>query len=269
VMRLPGARSVYDLNEDYEKELAPRRAAAWKSADRAELLAKVRRAAGIRTLEKLPKPKVTSAGVVERPGCRIEKLILVPEEGLALPALKFLPEKPKPGGAVLYVHEQGKAADASPGGPIERLVQDGHTVLAIDLCGTGQTKPAGSEGKEVFTAYLLGRSYVGLRAENILVAARWAREQAPAGQPGEITLVAVGRAGVPALHAAALEPGLFRSVKLVRPPAPWSGVVRSRLTQVPMADVVHGALLTYDLPELAAAPGTRLSVEETWQKTKP
>ena len=269
VMRLPGARSVYDLNEDYEKELAPRRAAAWKSADRAELLGKVRQAAGIRTLEKLPKPKATSVAVVERAGCRIEKLLLIPEEGLALPALKFLPEKPQPGGTVLYVHEQGKAADASPGGPIDRLVQEGHTVLAIDLCGTGQTKPSGSEGKDVFTAYLLGRSYVGLRAENVLVAARWAKEQTPAGKPGGIGLVAVGRAGVPALHAAALESGLFQSVKLVRPPASWSAVVRGRLAQVPAADVVHGALLTYDLPDLAAAVGPKLAVDEPQEKAKP
>jgi hypothetical protein len=268
-MHLPHARSVYDLNADYEKELAPRRAAAWKSADRAVLLAKVRQAAGVRTLEKLPKPKATSVAVVERAGCRIEKLLLIPEEGLALPALRLLPEKPRPGGTVLYVHEQGKAADASPGGPIDRLVQEGHTVLAVDLCGTGQTKPSGSEGKDVLTAYLLGRSYVGLRAENVLVAARWAKEQTPAGQPGGIRLVAVGRAGVPALHAAALESGLFQSVKLVRPPASWSAVVRGRLAQVPAADVVHGALLTYDLPDLAAALGPKLAVEEPQERAKP
>ncbi len=39
VMSLPGARSVYDLNEDYENELAKRRAASWASGDRAARLA--------------------------------------------------------------------------------------------------------------------------------------------------------------------------------------------------------------------------------------
>ena len=42
VMRLPGARSVYDLNAEYEKQLAARRAAAWQGGERAELLARVR-----------------------------------------------------------------------------------------------------------------------------------------------------------------------------------------------------------------------------------
>ena len=61
-MSLPGARSVYDLNEDYENELAKRRAAAWATGDRAALLDEVRRLAGIRKLSELPKPRVESAG---------------------------------------------------------------------------------------------------------------------------------------------------------------------------------------------------------------
>ena len=56
-MLLAGARSTYDLNEDYEKQLAAGRAEAWKAGDRTQLLAKVRQLAGIRSLEKLPKPE--------------------------------------------------------------------------------------------------------------------------------------------------------------------------------------------------------------------
>ena len=53
-MKLPGARSAYDLNDDYENELAPRRAAAWADQDRAVLLERVRQIAGIRKLDQLP-----------------------------------------------------------------------------------------------------------------------------------------------------------------------------------------------------------------------
>ena len=56
-MLLAGARSTYDLNEDYEKQLAACRAVTWKTGDRAQLLAKVRQLAGIRRLEELPKPE--------------------------------------------------------------------------------------------------------------------------------------------------------------------------------------------------------------------
>ena len=42
VLSLPRARSVYDLNEDYENELAKRRALSWASGNRAARLAEVR-----------------------------------------------------------------------------------------------------------------------------------------------------------------------------------------------------------------------------------
>ena len=263
VMLLPGARSVYELNEDYEKTLAPRRTEAWKTGDRGALLAKVRQLAGIRRLDELPQPAIEGLGTIERPGYRVEKLVLKTEEGIVLPALSFLPEKGTSLPAVLYVHEQGKAADAAPGGPIERLVLEGRQVLAVDLRGTGQTKPAGSEGKDVYTAYLLGRSYVGLQAEDVLQAARCLKERTGASpQPTGVELVAVGVAGIPALHAAASEADLFGSVKLVRTLASWSGVIYSRLNQVQGSQIVHGALTTYDLLDLAAMLGGKLTIEQ-------
>lgn len=262
VMLLPGARSTYDLNEEYENQLVPRRAERWKTGKRDQLLAEVRRLAGIRRLGELPKPEAETLDSVRRPGYRIEKLLLRPEEGIVLPALRFLPKEPKSSQAVLYVHEQGKAAHASPGGPIESLVRQGSVVLAVDLRGTGQTRPAGSQWNDVYTAYLLGRSYVGLRAEDVLVSARYLKEQVLSDSSGGVRLVAVGHVGIPALHAAAVEPGLFESVKLVRSLASWSAVVHSGRTQVQPAHIVHGALLKYDLPDLAATLDGRLTVEQ-------
>ena len=174
--------------------------AARKSGRRAtgcQLLAEVRQLAGIRRMEVLPKPKAENFGSMQRSGYRIEKLLLKPEEGIVLPALHFIPEKPKAGQAAIYLHEDGKTADADPGGAIERLVQEGITVLAVDLPGVGQTKAA-SESADGYTAYLLGRSYLGLRAENILIAARWLKEQTPPGQPAAVGLIAVGDAGIAA-----------------------------------------------------------------------
>jgi cephalosporin-C deacetylase-like acetyl esterase len=267
VMRLEGARSVYDLNQDYEKELAGRRRRLWAATDRSRLLDKVRQIAGIRRLADLPKPKVQKTGVVTRNGIVIEKLILTPEEGIVLPALKFVAEKRKPGRPVLYVHERGKGADAQPGGPIEKLVLAGHTVLAVDLRGTGETQQTrqrkfggtfGFDWVDVYAAYLLGRSYVGMRAEDVLTCARYLA----AGQADSVRLVAVGNVGVPALHAAALEPKLFASVRPVRTLTSWSSVIHLRRTRNQLISAVHGALLTHDLPDLAATLGSKLSLEE-------
>jgi len=275
VMLLPGARSAYDLNEDYENQLAPRRAAAWKDGDRAELLAKVRQLAGIGPLEKLPKPTVEQLHTVDRERYRIDVLLLKVDEAITLPALRLTPKQQQAGRAVLWLHDEGKTKEAQPGGTLEQLVLQGKIVLAVDLPGYGQLKPA-SQWRDAFMAYLLGRSYVGLRAEHVLMAARALKEQLPGAPKDAVELVAVGQVGIAALHAAAVEPRLFAAVKLEQMPPSWSSVirgrqievqskegpqlVRSRVTTVQPADIVHAALTVYDLPDLAASLGQKVSI---------
>ncbi|MHC4461591.1 MAG: alpha/beta hydrolase family protein [Planctomycetota bacterium] len=268
VMLLKGARSVYDLNRDLEKDLAKRRKKLWTTTNRAELLNQVRKLAGIRKLAELPKPKVEELDVVERKGYRVKKMILKPEDGIYIPALMFVPKQTSSQGAVLYVHEEGKVADAAPGGSIEKFVRAGQVVLAIDLRGTGETqkisqrylsfKPNfGSDWQDVFMAYLLGRSYVGMRADDVLICARLLHER----QTGSLTLIVVGNVSVPALHAAALEPDMFSSVKLVRSLVSWSNLIELGRSNNQLVNTVHGALTVYDLPNLAETLGDKLTVE--------
>jgi hypothetical protein len=266
VMSLPGARSVYDLNLDYEKKLAKRRGAEWAAGNRAALLDGVRRLAGIRKLSELPEPRVETVGTVARTGYRIEKLLITLEKRIWLPALWFVPEKQKAGRVVLYVHERGKLADAGLGGPIAQRVQGGDAVLAVDLRGTGQTR-SNSRGwgspdhQDGYLAYLLGGSYVGMRAEDVLVCARYAAERA-GGKADAVDLVAIGQIGIPAIHAAALEPELFRSVRLHRTLVSWANVIHNGLSNLTVVSVVQGALTHYDLPDLAATLGKKLTIEQ-------
>lgn len=267
-LALPGARSVYDLNRDCENEQAKRRVLLWGVEDRNARLDQVRRLAGIRRLSELLEPQVEVVETLARRGYRIEKLVLKPEECISLPALLFLPDSPKPGRVVLYVHQEGKSADAGPDGPIERLVGAGDTVLAVDLRGTGQTQAKlndtfySAEFKDAYTAYLLGRSFVGMRAEDVLVCARYAAQRAGGTPEPLVDLIAVGNTGVAALHAAALEPSRFRSVRLIRTLASWSNVIRHGLNKGLVTHVVHGALTQYDLPALAATLGEKFAVEQ-------
>ena len=53
-------------------------------------------------------------GEVQRDGYRIDKIVLQPEEGIAIPALMFVPDA-SAGGTYLYLHADGKAADAALG----------------------------------------------------------------------------------------------------------------------------------------------------------
>lgn len=260
VMLLSGARNTYDLNRDLEAKLAKDRTKFWQRTPRAEALDAVRRITGIRNLADLPEPKCTTAGAVERESYRIEKLILDPEAGIRLPALAFVPKK-HDGQAYLYLHADGKQADTATDGPIEKLVQAGHLVLAVDLRGIGETagKQSGKRGishyiggdwKEQYLAYLLGTSYLAMRTEDAVVCARFLQGYQAGDQPNQVRLISVGRTGPPALHAAALEPQLFASIMLKNCLTSWSNVVQTPLAVNQFVNVVHGALKTYDLPDL-------------------
>ena len=179
-MLLKGSKSAFDMNRKFEEKLAGRRRQLWKNTQHSEMVKRVRNLTGIRRKCGLPKPKIEKVGTIERDGYNIEKLIIKPEYGIYLPALLFVPEKA--GSAVLYLNEQGKSADADANGPIEELVKSGKIVMAVDVRGIGETYQTnaayskdyfGNEGNEIFVAYLLGRSFVAMRTEDILVCARW------------------------------------------------------------------------------------------------
>jgi len=291
VMRLPGARSVYDLNLDLEKQLAEARKRFWKENSRKAALEEVRRITGIRPPYTAGRVQCDNLGFIERQGFSIDKLVLRPEPGIRLPALFFSPKKPTgPTVPVLYLHAAGKEVDAGPGGPIEKLVAEGHAVLAVDLRGMGETKAAGKsemaaylgpEWTDAFLAYMLDTSYLAMRTKDILACAEFlAGYDAPGGiavsprqseglvQPAPATrrkvhLVSIGRTGPAALHAAALEPDRFASVTLTNCLRSWSDVVRTPQARNQWINVVHGALRVYDLPDLLATlPKEKVTVIE-------
>ncbi len=269
VMLLDGARSVYDLNMELETRLAQDRRRFWQETEKSKALAEVRRISGIRQLADLPNPQVTPVGRIQRNGCRIEKIVLQPESAIPLPALLFIPDAPAKD-ACLYVHADGKQAHAAPDGPIEKLVRQGRTVLAPDLSGIGETTPTGKHSygsylppdwRESTLAYLLGTSLLGLRAEEILLCARYLSTTESGAATRPVHLVSVGRTGPVALHAAALESQLFATVTLSGSLVSWSNVVRTPQSKNQFVNLVHGALRVYDLPDLVATfPADKLTI---------
>ncbi len=279
VVLMEGARTVFDLHREEDERLLEVRRGLWAEGAPAELRERVRELAGIRPLDELPRLRARPAGAIEREGYRIEKLALEPRveadrpEGafVPLPALAFVPPR-RAGAPVLYLHEGGKHADAAPGGPLEALALEGRLVLAVDLRGIGElqrrgaradyARHAGESWPDVLLAYLIGRSWLGMRAEEALMCADWLAERA-GGDGGRVPvrLLAIGEPGPPALHAAALEPGLFASVELDRCLRSWSEVVETPVPSGQWAQVVHGALREYDLPQLASLiPSGRLRI---------
>jgi len=272
VMLLPGARSIYDLNAEFEETLARQRAARLAKTTPRELRAEVRAIAGIRQLDALPAPRVEMGAPRSVDKGASRPLTIHPEAGIFLPAVLHEPAGDKRP-AVLLLHENGKDAVA---GEAARLMRAGHPVLTVDLRGTGATFPLpqtkfgeaiGNDWQDYFRAYVLGRSYVGMRAEDILVCARWLARHCGSEA---VAVRATGHAGVPALHAAALEPDLVRELHLDDTLASWREVVSRGPTHNQLITTVHGALRVYDLPDLAALLGKRLTTDsDPTQSTNP
>lgn len=281
VLLAPGEKSVFQLNDEIERKLREKRTAAWK-----KLTAGERRDLVRKTIAGVPdpahasnakpdrQPACESVGTIPREGYSIEKLILTPEPGLRLPGLAFVPPKPN-GTACLYLHGESMQADAAPGGPIEALVKQGRIVLAAELRGIGETETGhdkndygrgrfGRDVQEIFLAYLIGRSYVGMRADDVEAWARFLADyKTTAGRPNEVHLVAIGEAAIPALHAAALDADRFASVRLRNMISSWAELVRTPESLNQAAGVVHGALKHYDLPDLIELAGAgKVRVEE-------
>ena len=276
VMKLAGARSVFDLNADWLQKIDGQRREYQKSHDQAAVLNEVRKLAGIRPLDQVPPALAEVVAEGGSNNSRISKLLLRTEPGVVLPAIAMLPIKPS-GEAYLVVNGDGKQADLS-GKELQKLVDAGHIVLAVDLRGSGETaakhkmtvwdEHVGHDWKNYFMAYMLNKSYVGMRAEDVLASARFlagyeARKTASgAAAPNRVHLLATGEMGVPALHAAALEPQQFASVKLRNTLDSWAGVVRGPISHSQITNTVHGSLRAYDLPDLAAMlPKEKLTIE--------
>jgi pimeloyl-ACP methyl ester carboxylesterase len=260
VLLLPDTKSIYDLQVTRELELAEQRRDFWLSATPDEGRDAIRQLTGIRPLAELPPPQLRNAGRIVGRGYTIEKLVLQSENGILLPALVWLPDVPA-GESVLYLHGQGKNVEAGPNGELPRLASNGHVVLAIDLRGLGETRgeegsgPIGPNWKTFYTAYLLGQSIVGMRAEDTLIAARYLATLKETGDLRPVRLIASGEAGIPALHAAALQPELFSSVTLRETLTSWTDVVRTPEAENQLINTVHAALAVYDLPNLTAIYG--------------
>jgi len=249
VRDLPGARSVYDIMRD---ELAAVERTRIKLSPE-ELQRTVRKVAGIRERAAIPFTPSEPQTVAHAGFKEVRQSFALPS-GISLPAVTFVPDKPT-GAPVLVVDGAGKANAAHL---VEKYLAAGHPVMTADLTGAGEIGGSlrrfygaknADEGVAVML-YLLGRSLVGLRAEDLLICAQ-AHSGACGKQP--VILCAAGDLAVAAYHAYAAEPALFARVETQDKPLAWSDVVRSS-DRSSFSLCVHNALRFYDWTDLYAPP---------------
>lgn len=144
-------------------------------------------------------------------------------------------------------------------------------VLKIDLRGLGETRKVnsrkdaktivGADWADTTMASLLGKTYVGMRAEDIWQIVRaWRQESGDDSLTPN--LVASGEAVIPALHAAALEPEMFGKIRLSGVTDAWVDVVQTPVAKNQQSNLVFGALQEYDLQTLRELLGENLTIEK-------
>ena len=255
---LPGARTVHDLLKDELTRLEARKGCILEPKT-------VMRLAGIR-LAGRPVAQANVLGTENLPGVTLERLSFFSSDGAQFPAVLLVPDAVKTSPTIIC----GDGSRTARLAQASRRLADGSPVLLPDLCGWGEigrfarkfSAQAVPDETLAMTWYPLGRSLVGIRAENLIDSANMlsARFGAPP------CLVACGRAVIPAVHARFVAPASFTdAVEMHDAPPGWADEIRSG-AKANFADSVHGALAVYDWPLLCRFhnPGDIVWVSMPW-----
>lgn len=247
VMALPDARTTYDVNRDLNRTLAERRREQFASRSADELAATVREVAGIASWSETAVPERLD----DKNGS--SDFILKPSDGIFLPVRTENADSASDK-LTLVVTEHGRRAET-----VEKLIgqRGGEPLYCVELRGWGETQNIGpqyyrhewfgTDGVDSYYAYLLGKSFVGMRANDLLATAKYLSETT--GK--KLALFADGpSAGIVALHAAAAAPGVFESVVVPDEIETWSEMVEKAPAPIRLTDTIHGVLNYYDINDL-------------------
>ncbi|MBI4623590.1 MAG: acetylxylan esterase [Verrucomicrobia bacterium] len=257
-----GGETVFSLNRKETEKIV----AGWQSSrsDLARHLPGVLNAA--RKLSGYQEPMATDepvfTGRMRREGYVVEKYFAKVGGDYVIPYVLMIPDSPN-NKALIYLHPAGKSAEGSVGGEMEWFVGNGFTVLAPDMIGIGEMGPGSFRGDAeiegisynmAYTATLIGRSLVGIRAGDVVRLARLLRKRS--GLNG-VYGVARREMSPVLLHAAAFEPTITR-VALIEPYSSYQSIAMNRFYQPAFVhSTVPGVLKAYDLPDLAASLAPR------------
>ncbi len=263
VMLMEGERSVFEMNTDKAIALTKLRQEKWRAASATKKRQIIQRAIGMKEIGPV---RFDATGSAEKNGYSINDVLMHRPDGIQLAAKSYVP-KGEITGHVLYLHGEGMSADEVP----IKLVKQGRQVLSAELSGIGLTDVPrdrrtwgygrfGLDNQEIFTAYLMGDSFVRIRTTDAL---SWMRHFDDA----RFEVIGIGEAAIPALHAAALTPVQVQRVRVEKMIRSWAEVVSELEHYNQLVNAVHGVLGHYDLPELVELTKADVSepVDANWR----
>lgn len=253
---LPPARSVPRSAGELE---------SFRSQLRAELSTLLR-------YQKVEQPfAVRQVRTTPREGFHIEKLEFLSEPEIYIPAWVFIPQRPVPGARpILYIGDTDTETVGYPeSGWAGELAQMGHTVVAVDVRGMGQTRPLHHsyfdngtwsnffdvEAAMAYMSWSMDQSLLGMRVQDAIRSFDYALSRADVDRE-RLAVIGSGMGAIWGLYAAVLDAriqtliadGGLLSYKMLA----QSGRYRVGANLL-ILDVLHH----FDLPQAAAAIADR------------
>jgi cephalosporin-C deacetylase-like acetyl esterase len=270
--------SLFSYNKNYAAELPPPLAVPRDQDGASRLQSDIRDR--FRPFLRLPEPQVPIKGEIESRstdwGYTVEKGRLIMDESLfapysffALPESSENPASHKTAPVVLVLHERGTAGVSSQGAWMNGFAAAGCHVMAIDVCGIGETRLqpkgddhdayetllCGPESQWARRALNAGLSLFGLRTFTVLRAIEFLRSRWDV-EKDRISIIGVGRGGLWGLYAAAIDSNVSHCVML-RSLDAYKSLTERRRHNHHFSIYLPGCLQQYDLPQVAACIAPR------------
>ncbi len=243
VMALPGAKTSRDLNIELAQSLKPERQKKWDGITPEAAAKLVRERAIVRS-------ETPEAKVVAEEG---DDVVFETDSNIYLTTRVNFKSDEKFDEMTIRVSDKGRASEPTNAA---FAAENCGKIAAVELRGYGETQAVcssyyihahfGTDGCDNCLAYLLGKTYVGLRVDDLLAVANYYREKTGA----KIKLEAEGYAGTVALIAAIASPESFESVKLIGELPTWESQLAKPYGPIPLTNTIHGVLNDFDVDDL-------------------
>jgi dienelactone hydrolase len=204
---------------------------------------------------------------VDRGHYILEKVVYYSDPDVYVPALLLLPKTGAAAPAAVFMNEGGKTAGGVIDYYLRPLAESGVAVFAIDPRGIGETAPSSNsessyrgftsdhESRWMYDSLSAGTTLLGMRTLDVLRALDYLRTRSEI-DPKRISVIGHGSAGLPALHAAALDETVH-SAAITGTLVSYAAIVENEIYTHRYSMFVPGALRKYDLPDVAALVAPR------------
>ncbi len=177
---------------------------------------------------------------------------------------------PAPGRALLYVGHEAGLRDVREISAVQRLAKGEKAFFVVDPRGIGESmastcgvapflSPYGSDYLYAATGEMLGESLLGRRVFDVLGAIDFLLENGAE----EVRLAGRGLGSITAAFAALLHPD-NPHVRLLDYLPSYEALVKHDLARWPLSSMLRGVLRHFDLPDVYAALGNRLTRSTPW-----